>query len=106
MLQDIRKRYRYVNQEVEIVAEAMVGVFSRVDVLKEILSDQGTNFISFVILNSHKHTLGYLPHINVRNSRASVLKNKIQTLLRLRLHLKCLPLSVIFRRATRTFYFF
>ena len=34
------------SQEAEVVAEAMVEVFSRVDVPKEILSDEGTNFIS------------------------------------------------------------
>lgn len=34
------------SQEAEVVAEAMVEVFSRVGVPKEILSDQGTNFMS------------------------------------------------------------
>ena len=34
------------SQEAEVVAEAMVEVFSRVGVPKEILSDKGTNFMS------------------------------------------------------------
>ena len=37
------------SQEAEVVAGAMVEVFSRVSVPKEILSDQGTNFMSSLI---------------------------------------------------------
>ena len=37
------------NQEAETVADALVGIFSRVGIPKELLSDQGTNFMSELI---------------------------------------------------------
>ena len=51
-------------------------------------------FVARKILKGCQKTYIHIPPFNVCNSRASVLKNKNQTLIRLRLHLKCFPISI------------
>lgn len=67
----IQKRYLFEGQDAEVVAEALTEIFTRVGIPREILSYQGTNFMSSLItelcrlINVRKlNTTPYHPEAN------------------------------------------